>query len=57
MVYGKQMLSFQSRPFFRKETEHYENMPIQIYWKVNHRTIKNFQTKKNQIFFIFLLKI
>ena len=25
---------------------HYENMPIQIYWKVNHRKIENFQTKK-----------
>ena len=34
---------------------HYENMPIQIYWKVNHRKIENFQTKI-QIFFIFLLK-
>ena len=29
---------------------HYENMPIQIYWKVNHRKIENFQTKNSNIF-------
>ena len=31
---------------------HYENMPIQIYWKVNRRKIENFQTKKSNIFHI-----
>ena len=29
---------------------HYENTPIQIYWKVNHRKIENFQTKNSNIF-------
>ena len=27
-------------------------MPIQIYWKVNHRKIENFQTKNSTIFHI-----
>ena len=27
-------------------------MPIQIYWKVNHRKIKKFQTKNSNIFHI-----
>ena len=31
---------------------HYENMPIQIYWKVNHRKIENFLTKNSNIFHI-----
>ena len=31
---------------------HYENLPIQIYWKVNHRKIENFQTKNSNIFHI-----
>ena len=31
---------------------HYENMPIQIYWKVNHRKTENFQTKNSNIFHI-----
>ena len=31
---------------------HYENMPIQIYWKVNHWNIENFQTKNSNIFHI-----
>ena len=31
---------------------HYENMPIQIYWKVNHRKIENFQTNNSNIFHI-----
>ena len=31
---------------------HYQNMPIQIYWKVNHRKIENFQTKNSNIFHI-----
>ena len=30
----------------------YENMPIQIYWKVNHRKIENFQTKNSNIFHV-----
>ena len=30
---------------------HYENMPIQIYWKVIRKT-ENFQTKKSNIFHI-----
>ena len=34
---------------------HYENMPIQIYWKFLQPKKENFQ-KKNLIFFIFLLK-
>ena len=34
---------------------HYENMPIQVYWKFNHQKNENFQIK-NLIFFIFLLK-
>ena len=29
---------------------HYQNTPIQIYWKVNHRKIENFQTKNSNIF-------
>ena len=29
---------------------YYENTPIQIYWKVNHRKIENFQTKNSNIF-------
>ena len=33
-------------------TPHYENLPIQIYWKVNHRKIENFQTKNSNIFHI-----
>ena len=33
-------------------TLHYENMPIQIYWKINHRKIENFQTKTLNIFHI-----
>ena len=32
--------------------KHYENLPIQIYWKVNHRKIENFQTKNSNIFHI-----
>ena len=31
-------------------TEHYENMPIQIYWNVNHKKNENFQIKKTYIF-------
>ena len=27
-------------------------MPIQIYWKINHRKIENFQTKNSNIFHI-----
>ena len=27
-------------------------MPIQIYWKVDHRKIENFQTKNSNIFHI-----
>ena len=27
----------------------YVTMPIQIYWKVNHRKIENFQTKNSNI--------
>ena len=33
-------------------TTHYENMPIQIYWKFNHRKIENFQTKNSYSFHI-----
>ena len=35
---------------------HYENKPIQIYWKIYHQKNENFQKKKSDIFFIFLLK-
>ena len=31
------------------DSMHYENMPIQIYWKVDHRKIGNFQTKNSNI--------
>ena len=34
---------------------HYENTPIQIYWKLYNQKRENFQTKI-MIFFIFLLK-
>ena len=34
---------------------HYENMPIQIYWKFYNQKEENFQIKI-LIFFIFLLK-
>ena len=34
---------------------HYENTPIQIYWKFHHQKNENFQIKI-LIFFIFLLK-
>ena len=34
---------------------HYENTPIQIYWKFYHQKNENFQIKI-LIFFIFLLK-
>ena len=37
------------------QTEHYENMPIQIYWKFHHQKMKIFRYKI-LIFFIFLLK-
>ena len=32
------------------QSYHYENMPIQVYWKVNHRKLKMFR-QKIQIFF------
>ena len=31
---------------------HYENMPIQIYWKFYHQKMKNFQIKNSNIFHI-----
>ena len=34
---------------------HYENTPIQIYWKFHHQKTESFQIKI-LIFFIFLLK-
>ena len=36
--------------------QHFENMPIQIYWKFYHQKIKNFQIKKKNDIFILLLK-
>ena len=39
----------------RQNTSHYENMPIQIYWKFYHQTMNIFR-QKILIFFIFLLK-
>ena len=35
-----------------KACPHYENIPIQIYWKFYHRKIENFQTKNSSIFHI-----
>ena len=37
------------------QIKHYENTPIQIYWKFHHQKNKSFQIKI-LIFFIFLLK-
>ena len=31
---------------------HYENTPIQIYWKYYHQKIENFQMKNSDIFLI-----
>ena len=31
---------------------HYENMPIQMYWKFYHQKIENFQIKNSDIFHI-----
>ena len=33
-------------------SNHYKNMPIQIYWKFYHQTKKIFQIKKSDIFHI-----
>ena len=33
-------------------TIHYENTPIQIYWKFHHQKNENFQIKKSDIFHI-----
>ena len=30
---------------------HYENKPIQIYWKIYHQKMKNFQIKNLDIFY------
>ena len=38
-----------------KTYKHYENMPIQIYWKFYQKNEK-FQIKNSDIFFIILLK-
>ena len=38
------------------QSHHYENTPIQIYWKFYHQKMAIFQIKKSDIFFIFLLK-
>ena len=35
---------------------HYENTPIQIYWKFYHQKNEKNSDKKNLIFFMFLLK-
>ena len=32
------------------EYNHYENIPIQIYWKFYHQKNENFQIKKSDIF-------
>ena len=34
----------------------YKNTAIQIYWKFYIQKKENFQTKKNPVFYIFLLK-
>ena len=38
-----------------KHAQHYENTPIQIYWKFHHQKTESFQLKI-LIFFLFLLK-
>ena len=38
-----------------QKSNHYENTPIQIYWKLYHQKMKIFRWKI-LIFFIFLLK-
>ena len=50
----KKFASFakQNAPGGDSAKHHYENMPIQIYWKVNHLKIENFQTKNSNIFHI-----
>ena len=35
-----------------KGLPHYENMPIQIYWKFYHKKNENFQTKNSDMFHI-----
>ena len=40
---------------YPENSYHYENTPIQIYWKFYHQKMAIFQIK-NLIFFIFLLK-
>ena len=34
------------------ERSHYENTPIQIYWKFHHQKIESFQIKNSDIFHI-----
>ena len=33
-------------------THHYENIPIQVYWKFHHQKNENFQIKNSDIFHI-----
>ena len=59
MGWSKNVINIASNEFVQKralhetkKSPHYENMPIQIYWKVNHWKIENFQTKNSNIFHI-----
>ena len=36
----------------KNKNMHYENMPIQMYWKFYHQNMKNFQIKNSDIFHI-----
>ena len=42
--------------FIWKFPFHYENMPIQIYWKFYNQKKENFQIKNSDIFLFFFLK-
>ena len=58
--YAKRKVPHQSvteaAQFYKGGFCHYENTPIQIYWKFYHQKTENFQMKKTLILFIFLLK-
>ena len=47
-----QICSSQHSNFFNYFLEHYQNTPIQIYWKFYHQKMKIFQIKKSDIFHI-----
>ena len=45
-------MHFLSKRKKKKKQYHYENMPIQIYWKIYHQKNWNFQTNNSDIFHI-----